>query len=1196
MRLPAISGEWIDRGAPLEFSFEQRRVAAFRGDTISSALAASGIAVIGRSFKYHRPRGLLSLADHDVNAMVQVERGARSVPNVRADVTPVESGWRVSAVNTRGGLAHDRMAVLDRLSRFLPVGFYYKAFHGKRLFKHWERMFRALTGLGTVDLAAPLRISPKRYDFCDVLVIGAGPAGLAAAIESAERGADVLLVDENPLPGGSGGYALGGDPQIAAETGALIRTVHATARIRLLAGSFAAGYYADHWVALVTPQAMIKVRARAVIFAQGACEQPAVFRGNDLPGVLLASAAQRLLYRFAVAPARRVVVLTANAEGYAAARDALDHGIEVAAVLDLRAEPGLRSRSAAAALCEAGVRITCGVKPLEAFAGAGGGVVRFEFEAATMGQRESIELDGLWMSVGFAPANGLLHQAGGTVRYDRAIEQFVPDVLPAGVYACGKIAGAYRFDERVRDGRRAGAQAAFGLGLGASPPAAANAVVDESPTHAYPVFSHPKGKEFVDFDEDLQIADIVNACQEGFDSSELLKRFSTLGMGPSQGKHSNLNGLRILARVRGEDMAQHALTTARPMFHPVPMFQLAGRGFSPERRTPLDADHEARGAVWMPAGNWRRPEYYALPGVSREQAITAEVAAVRTAVGLIDVGTLGKIEAHGVHAGEFLDRVYSARFSNLKAGATRYGLMLDEAGVIIDDGVIGRSGPETFYFTTTTANSATLFREFARLATWWGLPVGLVNLTGHHAAFNLAGPLARAVLQGLTDIDLRDAAFPYLGLRDGRVAGVPCRLMRVGFVGELGYEIHVPAEHALHLWRILLAAGAARGIKPFGVEAQRMLRLEKGHLIVGQDTDGITNGLEINAPWAIRMDKPFFVGQRSLTVLAKRTRHQTLVGFRLPHGAARRPRESHLIIDGGTIAGRVTSVGLSPTLGHVIGLALVKPAVAERGSFNVRIDAGTEIVAEVTSLPFYDPGGARQQPGEVASAPTESGTPVMRHSPIEAWQRRFAGASQLREHMAQPSRLERGVPDGRAVTLCDVSWRRRFGLKGPAAQAWLEARGFVVPGPANSWAIADEVLVGRLATAEFLVEALGASQGRVLEAAAELGAAARPPGVFPVARQDLVIALRGDALEALLRQVCSVDLRATLNTVHSRTGPLFLTSMMGVGVIATPVGEDSRRALTVWVDPSYAHYFWSTLIEVAADLGGGVLLDDPIGT
>jgi len=965
-RLPPIAGEWLDRSQVVEFSFEGRSVQGFRGDTISSALAANGVRVLGRSFKYHRPRGLLSVANHDVNAMVQVEFGGLSVPNVRADVTRVQSGWQVTAVNVRGSLAHDRLAVLDRLSRFLPVGFYYKAFHSKRLFPRWERMFRATTGLGVVDLKSRHRATPKRYDFCDVLVLGAGPSGLAAALAAAGRGASVLLVDENRAPGGSGLYARGGTEESAARTAELIAAVRAERRIRVLLSSYAAGYYADHWVPVVAPEAIVKVRARAVVLAQGAYEQPAVFRGNDLPGVLLASAAQRLLYRYAVAPARRVAILTANAEGYAAAQDALQNGIEVVAVLDLRAEPGPVSAPLAEALRRGGTRTVFGVAPVEASRHGARGVARFAFETPTGGggTRQTLDVDGVWMSVGFAPANALLHEAGGTVCYEQALEQFVPETLPAGVYACGKLNGVYGLAERLVDGRRAGHAAAAGLAASEAAratAASARPAAREAPSHAYPIFRHGKGKEFIDFDEDIQVKDIENAVQEGFDSSELLKRYSTLGMGPSQGKHSNLNGLRVLARLRGEPLASTATTTARPMFHPVPFAHLAGRGFSPERRTPLDAEHAALGAVWMPAGNWRRPEYYAVAGESRAAAISAEVQAVRTAVGLIDVGTLGKVEAHGPDAAAFLERVYTARYANLKVGMTRYGLMLDESGVVIDDGVIGRLAAESFYFTTTTGNSAVLFREFGRLATWWQMAVGLVNLTGHYAAFNIAGPRARAVLGQLTTGDLGNEAFPYLGLRELVVAGVPCRLMRVGFVGELGYEVHLPAEHAVRVWRALLAAGAGHGIRPFGVEAQRMLRLEKGHLIVGQDTDGVTNALEIDAPWALRMDKPFFVGQRSLRILKERPLRQTLVGFTLDPSEPRRPRESHLVIEDGRIAGRVTSVGLSPALGRVIGLALIDPALAGRGRFRIRIEGREEVEAVVAKLPFYDPAGERQK-------------------------------------------------------------------------------------------------------------------------------------------------------------------------------------------------------------------------------------------
>jgi sarcosine oxidase subunit alpha len=719
----------------------------------------------------------------------------------------------------------------------------------------------------------------------------------------------------------------------------------------------------------VAPECLVKVRARSVIVAQGAYEQPAVFRGNDLPGVMLASAAQRMLYHYAVATAQRVAILTSNAEGYAAALDALAHGLALAAVLDLRPEAGVDSTTAAYELVSRGVLIHYGVRPIEAISGSGGGVASLVFEstAGTAPGQHTLILDGVWMSVGFAPANALLHQANAHMSYERSSEQFVPRALPAGIYACGKVNGAYSFTERLADGRNAGACAAWQIGFGIKTARRETVPPRECPTHPYPVFPHPRGKEFVDFDEDLQVRDLQNACQEGFDSSELLKRFSTVGMGPSQGKHSNMNALRILAKVRGEPLESLGPTTARPMFHPVPLSHLAGRGFTPERRTALDSHHEALGAVWMPASNWRRPEYYAIAGKSRESAIADEVRAVRTRVGLIDVGTLGKIEVHGPHAAQFLERLYTARFANLKVGMTRYGLMLDEAGVVVDDGVIGRLGEQTFYFTTTTGNSATLFREFGRLTTWWDLPVGLVNLTGHYAAFNLAGPASRAVLREHTDLDLADEAFPYLGVREAQISGAPCRIMRVGFVGELGYEIHVPFQHASAVWRALLASGSRFQIKPFGVEAQRMLRLEKGHIIVGQDTDGITNALEIGMPWAIKMDKPFFIGQRSLRILEKQPRRQTLVGFTWPSPeeafveGKRRPKECHLVLDDGQIAGRVTSVGWSPTLACCIGLVLVTPQVAARPHLRIRIDRGDEIEVQVAQPPFYDPNGERQR-------------------------------------------------------------------------------------------------------------------------------------------------------------------------------------------------------------------------------------------
>jgi sarcosine oxidase subunit alpha len=949
-RLESPAGEWIDRSAPLRFTFEGREYQGYSGDTISSALAAAGVPFMARSFKYHRPRCILSFADHDSNTLFQVD----GMPNVRGDVTWLRDGMRVTAINTFGGLRHDQARVLDRFAPLLPVGFYYKAFHSKRLFPRWERMFRALTGLGRVTLDAAREATPKRYGFCDVLVIGGGPSGLAAALAAAQAGAQVALADESPRLTGNG----------APPT--LLQAVQDSPRITLFPATVAAGYYADHWVALAEAGRMTKMRARAVVFATGVIEQPAVFRNNDLPGVMLASGAARLLARHGVAAGRRPVIVAANLEAYQACLELHARGITPAAIVDLRAAP---ENDAAVSACRAlGVNLLQSSAPFEAIRGADGRVAGLTVAPLEpSGQLDArsprhLECDAILMSVGWAAAAQLLLQAGGTTRFSEELQQFVPSVLPAGIFAAGRLNGVYDTESRTADGRRAGSQAAAHAGFGA-PNGEGVARSLRCPSHRFPIIDHPRAKNFVDFDEDLQVKDLENAAQEGFDSSELLKRYSTVGMGPSQGKHSNMNALRILARYRGVGVEALGLTTARPMYHPVPMKLLAGRSFYPERRTPIDAQHAALGAVWMPAGNWRRPEYYQVSGESRSQSIEAEVHAVRNAVGLIDVGTLGKIEVHGPDAGQFLDRAYAGRYSDLKVGMTRYGLMLDESGVIIDDGVIARMEENLFYFTTTTGGSATVFRELQRWNALWGLDCALVNVTGHRAAFNFAGPSSREILQSLTDVDLRDEAFPYLAVREGSVAGSAARLLRVGFVGELGYEIHVAAGRGAEVWQALYAAGLRKGLRPFGVEAQRVLRLEKGHLIVGQDTDGLTDPYEANAQWAVAMKKPFFIGQRSLRILQARGPRQKLMGIELAAGAPL-PKECHLVIENGAIAGRVTSVTHSRALNKSIGLAMLSPDLAQVGrDIRIRGEDGEMLAAKVAPAPFYDPKNLRQKAG-----------------------------------------------------------------------------------------------------------------------------------------------------------------------------------------------------------------------------------------
>ena len=960
-RLPPIPGEWIDRAMLLDFEFESGRYQGFAGDTVTSALCAAGVSALGRSFKYHRLRGVLSMANHDVNALFQ--DGGR--PNLRSDVAPLRKGMRLTAVNTFGGVKFDRARILDRLSALFPVGFYYKAFHSpKLLFPLWERIFRRITGLGKLDFSVRRLRTPKRYDFCDVLVVGAGPSGLSAALASADAGAKVCVVDENARIGGSLTYQRGGSERAFELLRDLGERANRHPNITVRTGTLAAGYYADHWLPLIDDNCMTKMRARAVIVASGVFEQPAVFHNNDLPGVMLASAAQRLIYRYAVKPMQSALVLTANDDGYEAACDLRSNGIRVEAVADLRSDAS--SSAAAAKLAQAGVSIYSGygIHELRTKGSRVGAAVicpllaSGELDAA---RQDVIGCDGILMSVGYAPAAALLYQAGVKMRFDDALQQFVPDTLRPRVFAAGRVNGVYGLEDRLRDGFRAGMEAARQLGFTTTTTAAvARATV--SPNHPYPIFDHPRAKNFVDFDEDLQLKDFVDAAQEGFDNIELLKRYTTVGMGPSQGKHSNMNAIRILAKLLQKTPGEVGSTTARPFFHPVPMSHLAGRGFHPYRLTPLHSRHESAGAVFMQAGIWLRPEYYAASGRSKGEAVREEASAVRGRVGIIDVGTLGKMEISGPDAAAFLERIYTSRFGNLKVGMTRYALMLDESGVIIDDGVVARLGEERFYFTTTTTGSASVYQEMTRLNTLWKMRAGIVNATGSLAAVNLAGPRSRDVLAAVTKLDLSAAAFPYLAVREGDVAGMPARVMRVGFVGELGYEIHVPADGAGFLWDALMQTGNARGIRPFGVEAQRLLRLEKAHIIIGQDTDGLTTPIEAAMGWAVKMDKSYFIGQRSLKIIGRKKARAQSVGFILDAGdETAAPKECHLVIRDGQIAGRVTSIAFSPALGRHIGLAFVEPDMTAEGSrFFIRADLGRMVQARVVPTPFYDPSGALQ--------------------------------------------------------------------------------------------------------------------------------------------------------------------------------------------------------------------------------------------
>ncbi|MEC7490407.1 MAG: 2Fe-2S iron-sulfur cluster-binding protein [Pseudomonadota bacterium] len=960
-RLPPQPLEWIDRNAGITLKVEGKIVNGFAGDTITSALLASGECLVGRSFKYHRRRGPLSLANHDINALF--EDGTAT--NIRGDVTPAADGMDLRPTNVSGTLARDRWQILGRMAPFLPVGFYYKAFHTpKALFPFWERCIRNLAGLGRVNTDAPMTRIAKRYLHTDVLVVGGGPAGMAAALAAADRGVQVTLVDENPHLGGSLDYQHVNDPAAAAQRKDLKSRISEAPGIKVITGGEASANYADHWVPVTMSDGIVKIRSRTTVFATGVFEQPAVFHNNDLPGVLLASAAQRLIARYAVKPCNKAVVLTANPEGYRAAQDLLEAGVEIAAIADTgdSSERGPLVDDAR----KRGIPIhdRCMVYEATSTGGRLDGVVLATADAAgkpdmTMPRR--IDCSGLMMSVGWAPAAAHLYQAGGDMRYDEDVGQIVPAGLPDGIFAAGRVNGVFNLGDQLADGAYAGRQAAAYASSatpdnGERPPRA-----QRSHSHPYPVVAHPNGWNFVDFDEDLTLKDLERAADEGFDNIELLKRYSTIGMGPSQGKHANMNGIRILARKMGRTIDETGSTTARPFFHPVPMSKLAGRRLRPHRHTPLQEFHETRDAVLMEAGIWSRPEYYGT-GRDRKTAIEEEVRSVRENVGIIDVSTLGKIEVVGPDAAELMDRLYTMRMSNVKVGMSRYALMVDESGVITDDGVAVRRAEDHFYVTTTSGTSDSAFREIQRRLIEWQLNVEVVNRTGQLGGVNVAGPRSRSLLAELTEINLDEEVFPYLGARAGRFAGGDALLIRVGFVGELGFEIHMAPNELRTAVNRIMTVGAKFGLRPFGVEAQRLLRLEKGHIIVGQDTDGLTNPYEAAMHWAIHTKKDFFIGKRSLEIL-KAKKRRSLVGFTLVN-QMKTPelKECSLVINVDEIAGRVTSIAFSPTLGHLIGMAYVDDQVLEQGNgFCIRASDGRLVDAVVARLPFIDPEGLRQK-------------------------------------------------------------------------------------------------------------------------------------------------------------------------------------------------------------------------------------------
>jgi sarcosine oxidase subunit alpha len=948
MRLAIQPGEVINRDRELNFSWNGRAFPAYEGDTIISALAASGERVFSRSMKYHRPRGLLTASFHDPGCMVQVG----DEPNVRGSHRLVTEGIQVTAQNAWPSLRFDAKAANQFAARFLTAGFYYKTFMRPRaLWPAYESVLRRFVNGGTVSPDSPAARREKRHAHPDVLVAGGGPAGMTAAIAAARAGASVLLVEEEHRLGGHLRWGGEADLAVLAE---LTRQIGAEPGIEVLTDSVVLGRYDGNWLAVLERgggpadrERLIRARAKMLVAAPGLIERPYVFRGNDLPGVMLSTAVRRLINLYAVRPGERAVVLSANTAGDAAVADLKRAGVEVVQVEDARL----------------GGDIT-------AVMGRGG------VRAVQAADGTKISCDLVVTATGWTAPTSLLNMSGDRPVYSPKAARFFPDQsrLPDDVLVTGGIAGDGGLDELTEHATAIGAEAArraamTGRGRALAAPtrehAAENAGPDAGPVAIprLPVYSHPElfiGRThgMVDFSEDVSSKDLASAVAEGYDSAELAKRFTTATMGPVQGKLETVNTVAAVALATGRSIADTGTTTWRPPYAPVTLGALAGPPSDPVRYSPMQPWHESHGAVPLVAGAWIRPDRYS--------DAASEARNVRENVGIIDVTPIGKLDLRGPDVPGLLNLLYVNKWSRLEIGRVRYGVMCAEDGVVLDDGVTGRLGTEHYLMSTTSSGAATVW-EWAE--NWLqtehpGWQVHVTPVTTAYASINVAGPKSRQLIERVAEgVDLSNEAFPYMHVRTGSIAGVGSSVLwRIGFTGELSYELHVPAAYGLHVWETLLAEGSDLGVAAFGVEAQRILRLEKGHFIVGQDTDGLTKGFSAALDWAIKLDKDDFAGKQELAWQLEAGIAQRLVGLQPVDGSIV-PEEASLIVAGGQIAGRITSSRMSPTLRRSVCLAQIDAHLAEPDTVvTVRLPSGRLIEARIMPhLAHVDPEGGRMR-------------------------------------------------------------------------------------------------------------------------------------------------------------------------------------------------------------------------------------------
>ena len=993
MSLRTPQGGSIDRTRPLRFSFDGRSYAGLAGDTLASALLANGVHLVGRSFKYHRPRGFLGAGAEEPNGLVTVRRdAARATPNLRATQVELYDGLVAESQNRWPSLATDAGRINDWLSRFFPAGFYYKTFMWPR--GAWKALYepviRRAAGLGI----APTRPDPdryaQRYAHCEVLVVGGGAAGLAAALTAAQAGGRVVLCDESAEFGGS----------LLSDTAARIdglrcrewlrrslEELRKNPRVTLLSRTTAFGYFphnllglcervTDHLASPGTEQPrerLWQVRARRVVLATGAIERPLVFPGNDRPGILLAGAAQTYLNRYGVRVGDHVVVVTADDAAYQAALDLSAAGTVVAAIADLRPQ-------AAGELPEAARRAGIMVLPRSTVLGTTGNlrvssISLGEVDGSGVRATRRLRCDAVLISGGFNPSVHLFSQSRGKLAWNEALEAFVPAVSAERERSAGACRGVVELAQALSDGATAGADTAA-RAAAAAPAHTRTFSVDTLPRRggaalgalpgADPATRH---KSFVDWQHDVTVKDIRLAAREGFQSVEHLKRYTTTGMATDQGKTSNLNALAIVSQDLGAPIPQVGLTTFRAPYTPTTFGSFAGisRGdlFDPKRTTPTHGWAEARGAVFENVGLWQRARYFPRSGEDMHAAVARECVAVRKSCGMFDASTLGKIEVVGADAAEFMNRLYVNNWSSLAPGRSRYGILCREDGFIYDDGVVARLAPDRFHVTTTTGGAPRVLSlmEDYRQTEWPDLSVWLTSTTEQWAVIAVQGPNARRVLGPLiSEIDLTPSALPHMGVARGKIAGVPMILFRVSFTGELGFEINVPADYGAAVWERVFAAGREHDIVIYGTETMHVLRAEKGYIIVGQDTDGTVTPDDAGLTWAIGKQKADFVGKRSLERASmKSPGRKQLVGLA---SAALLEEGAQIAAKAGQrppmeLIGHVTSAYFSSVLGRPIALALVAGGRARVGETLYVPMPGGDIEVQVTSPVFYDPKGER---------------------------------------------------------------------------------------------------------------------------------------------------------------------------------------------------------------------------------------------